>query len=439
MTYGSRTRRGGKSVGREGMRSPISRTQALDPRQAPMSVAVVNAGALPTTRQMALAFADELTAYCGPFVPSAFSEALRRIPIAGRQLSRRALPPELARASRNSGTTTDLVRVLASRGGVGAVTYPLIWRRNLSVDRAASKHVPPYGVVIAHYGAARASFERAREVSARTVLDYPIARHEFVRDLLAEEIGRWPDLADTLGGPASLAPRPTELDRMGEELGLADVVVVGSSFAAASFHGVVESNRLVVVPYGVDTTAFSPAGGAGPSKSLRVLFAGQLSQRKGIAYLLEAMKLVDPTRIRLELVGPVVGSGRWLARYEGLFKRVAGVPRSAMPDIYRQADVLVLPSLAEGSALVVLEAMASGLPVIITPHVGADAVSHGTEGLVVPIRSSEGIAAALQTLSDDPQLREQMGHAARARALEFDWCRFREVFRTNVLGSRETP
>ena len=106
-----------------------------------------------------------------------------------------------------------------------------------------------------------------------------------------------------------------------------------------------------------------------------------------------------------------------------------------MPAMYRNADVLVLPSLVEGSALVVLEAMASGLPVIVTPNVGADAVRDGVEGFVVPIRSPEAVACRLEELASDDSLRVAMGKAARTAALGCHWDNFHNAVRPLILNS----
>ena len=99
-----------------------------------------------------------------------------------------------------------------------------------------------------------------------------------------------------------------------------------------------------------------------------------------------------------------------------------------MPNVYLGADVLVLPSIVEGSALVVLEAMASGLPVVVTPNVGADQVCDGVEGFVVPIRAPVEIASRLELLADDVELRARMGAASRGKALRSDWSQFRRTF-----------
>jgi glycosyltransferase involved in cell wall biosynthesis len=277
---------------------------------------------------------------------------------------------------------------------------------------------------------------RAHNVGAKTVLDYPIARLDFTWSLLAEEARRRPLFADTIFSSQELTNRPEDLKRVASETDAADLVVVGSPFAAESFAGVVPPDRIAVVPYGVDTTSFTPASTAeGTTGKLRVLFAGQLTQRKGIAYVLEAMGELDPSRFELTLVGPVIGSGRGLGKYEGCFVHRSVRPKD-MPQVYQSADVLVLPSIAEGSANVVLEAMACGLPVIVTPNAGANAVTDGIEGFVVPIRSPEAVASRLELLGSDHELRARMGNAARVRSTEFQWSDFRKSLR-DVLPSND--
>ena len=87
------------------------------------------------------------------------------------------------------------------------------------------------------------------------------------------------------------------------------------------------------------------------------------------------------------------------------------------------ADVFVFPSLFEGSAVVTYEALASGLPTLVTPEAGS-VVREGSEGFLVPPADVEALAEAMERLGSDPALRESMAVAARARAEEFDWPRY---------------
>jgi glycosyltransferase involved in cell wall biosynthesis len=109
-----------------------------------------------------------------------------------------------------------------------------------------------------------------------------------------------------------------------------------------------------------------------------------------------------------------------------------------MPAYFQQADVFVFPSLYEGSALVIYEALASGLPVITTPNSGS-VVRDGLEGYVVPIRDARALAEKIAQLYSDRALRKDMGARARRRAEEYPWSAYRrrlaEFIRPLVAGA----
>ncbi|MDJ0868583.1 MAG: glycosyltransferase family 4 protein [Myxococcota bacterium] len=155
-------------------------------------------------------------------------------------------------------------------------------------------------------------------------------------------------------------------------------------------------------------------------RPLRVLYVGWLLEAKGVGELLEASRRFPD--VRFTLVGPT--HPRFAERIRPLIEAVRDHvevlpvrPREEILELYRDADIFVLPTYREGFPNVVLEAMAAGLPVIATP-VGAipDAIRHGEEGLLVPPRDREALAEALKRLIDDPELRCRMGARARERA-----------------------
>jgi glycosyltransferase involved in cell wall biosynthesis len=205
---------------------------------------------------------------------------------------------------------------------------------------------------------------------------------------------------------------------------LADVVLVGSQYARDTMvpHGV-DASRTAIIPYGADIEQFRPARNVHTNR-FRVLFVGQLSQRKGIKYLLEAVRKLAIPKLELVLIGGVVGSGSGLVRYRDYFTHIPNVPHVEVHKYFQNADLFVFPSLHEGSAIVIYEALASGLPVITTVNSGS-VVRDGSEGFILPIRDIEALRDKISLLFEDRELREEMGRNARALAAQFTWQAYR--------------
>lgn len=212
------------------------------------------------------------------------------------------------------------------------------------------------------------------------------------------------------------------IERELAEYETADLIAVPSSYAAKTFaaHGI-PSKKVFVNPYGVDLEKFTPRS---MSKSKRpyaeILFVGQVGLRKGIPELLSAFSGLK-ANAGLSLVGPLE---RGFPKPTQKNVRVIGpIPMSALPDCYRGADVFCLPSWEEGFPLVLLQAMACGLPVVATEESGAgDIITSGVNGDLVPAGDVLALREALGRLITDPDLATRMGSAARERVSNgFDW------------------
>jgi glycosyltransferase involved in cell wall biosynthesis len=178
------------------------------------------------------------------------------------------------------------------------------------------------------------------------------------------------------------------------------------------------------VPYGIDPVQFQ---GKKRERSayLHVLYVGTVQLRKGIQYFLEAAESIGPGKMVFRCVGPVDVSDDATRRLAGVMDLAGPVPRAVMQSEYDWADVLVLPSLSEGSANVCLEAMACGLPVITTLQAGS-AVRDGKDGYIVPIRDGKAVADRLAVLASDRALLDELAENASGRALEFTWEKYAE-------------
>ena len=205
---------------------------------------------------------------------------------------------------------------------------------------------------------------------------------------------------------------------------LSDLILVPSEFARRSVLEVGgDPKRIATVPYGLDERWLDQVNEPVPG---RVLFVGSVGLRKGGHYLAAASRTLARRRVDCEVrvVGPCRPEVIRHPAFHGP-NYVGQVPRSRIVDEFRRADVFVLPTLCDSFALVHLEAMACGVPVITTPNCGS-VVRDGVDGFIVPIRDAAAIAARVELLLADRALRERMGRSARERAREFTWQRYGE-------------
>ncbi len=188
--------------------------------------------------------------------------------------------------------------------------------------------------------------------------------------------------------------------------------------------------RIDIIYNGVDTTYFSPRTEPLTPTPVRILIAARLMRRKGIRYALDAFEqLCNATERAVELtIAGGDGDAAQALRAQAAkldarthIRFVGHLDREALRDAYRNAHIFVLPSLNEGMSNNMLEALASGLPVIITRTGGSEIVTDGREGIIVDRANANAIYKAMLRLVEDDALRDAMAHAARQRAEKLSW------------------
>ncbi|MCH9050404.1 MAG: glycosyltransferase family 4 protein [Proteobacteria bacterium] len=313
----------------------------------------------------------------------------------------------------------ELAYVASRRLGLPeGLSFKLIRLRNEVFDRRVARRLrrPRPDLVVAHDSCALHTFRSAKRLGVVSVLNQVIGHIAIGRETLREEAELCPEFADTLTRRG--------LDHVVERCRLealeADHILAPSEYVRDTLVAVgVEPKRIALLPYGVDVERFRPSRKKGDAV-FQILFVGQIGQRKGIKYLLEAVKRLSLRDAELVLVGGIVGSGQGLAPYRDLFRHIPNVPYHQVHSVYRGADIFVYPSLHEGSTLAIYEALASGLPVITTANAGS-VVRDGEEGYIVPIRDVEALMDRILRLYRDRELLDSMGRKARARAECHTW------------------
>jgi len=188
--------------------------------------------------------------------------------------------------------------------------------------------------------------------------------------------------------------------------------------------------EVAYVPNGIDLEGYAPPAAPRTDGVFRPLFSGRLVEQKGVRYIIDALPAVEATLARpVELVvagaGPIEADLRAQADALGLTASVrflGWTERAAMPGLYASADVFVFPSFEEGMPNVVLEAMASGLPLVATDIYGhRELMAHDDNALLTPTADSGAIAAALIRMGQDAGLRDRLAQRSRERAEAFGW------------------
>jgi L-malate glycosyltransferase len=172
--------------------------------------------------------------------------------------------------------------------------------------------------------------------------------------------------------------------------------------------------KVDVIPNGVDTGVFRPPSSRSASSQLRVLFSGNPTCRKGAHWLLPIIQHVNAS-VRVHCTGGLRRGG--MALHHPRLIHLGAIPYGVMPHLYRSMDVLLMPTIREGMSLAVLEAMASGLPIVASNTSSLpELVHHGQGGFLCPTGNVEAFADALNQLSEDTAMRHRMGEYNRTLA-----------------------
>ncbi len=266
-----------------------------------------------------------------------------------------------------------------------------------------------------------------------------------VRSILQRERRLHPDCAVSLDKEWELALPEADYLQLANEAGMAHHLIAASDFTKRTLvdRGIA-AERIAVVPYGIDSGRYACGRRVrGAREPLRLLFIGTIAQRKGIKYLLQALELLPRDAVELTVCGRAVDDLELFRKSPARIRLLPSVSAEGLLEAYRNADVFVFPSLAEGFAHVILEALASGLPVIATTRTAApDLIRHGKEGFIIDPGSAPQLAAHIEEFLRRPEILAPMRAAARRRAEHFTWQLFRREivkFVGGVLGAAAAP
>lgn len=359
----------------------------------------------------------------------------------GRELKRRTYA-EYLRPFTVQHPWRELGRILAGRLNLrqldrhetGALCIDAVYQAQ---DRTAAKHLrkrpTAYSGVYTYEDGGLATLAAAKDLGLKRIYDLPIAYWQTLRQLLAEEAGRLPGWKITLGGGVS--DSSAKLNRKTKELELSEVVICPSQFVAESIPETARLQKTIVIaPFGSPPISSSKRPVPGGGRKLRVLFAGSMSQRKGLGDLFAAMRLLNRNDVELVIMGMPQAPMEFYRKEFNEFIYEPGRPHDAVLELMQTCDVFCLPSIVEGRALVMQEAMSQGLPLVITPNTGGeDLIDEGVTGFLVPIRRPDQIAERMARLAANRPLLIEMSRAAQIKASQLTWDSYGKTIANAVL------
>jgi alpha-maltose-1-phosphate synthase len=378
--------------------------------------------------------AHRLEAFCVPWMPSPITLQLLGwiLPLRPmvRRLGRRYFSA-LAAAPKIQGRIGEIRRLI--RRGIGLDHEAIAYEANdwLMTTMRRECRRPGVGAVHSYEDCSLLQFQEARHLGKACIYDMPIGFYTAWENKYAELIQQFEDWLPSGRVNSDRYVRPQQKR---EEMELADLVLVPSSFAANTIRAFHPNKAIALAPYGVDLEFWTPGVRQEGPEILRFIYAGQNSLRKGIPTLLQAWEKAELQSAELELVGPWYLSNSKKASLPRGVVYLPALSSAALRARYRSADVFVFPSFFEGFGLVLLEAMASGLPVIASEATVATDVLTEACGRVLPAGNVDILVETLRWFSENRNCVRAMGRSARKQAELFTWERYRAAVRDSTSG-----
>lgn len=283
-----------------------------------------------------------------------------------------------------------------------------------------SHHVPPESdIFIGLSSFCLEAIKRAKDNGIITIVDHGSLHQKTERQLLEEEAGIVGLKAEEFFAPDWI------IEKEDKEFNAADYVIVLSNAAKKSLVDAgIDSEKIFVNQCGVDLKNFYPL--VKQDKIFRIIYCGGVIPRKGLHYLVKAFSELKLPNAELCIVGNRTYSFfvDFLSQYDlNNVKFIDPVPQNELVNIYSQGSMFALPSVADGFGMVVPQAMACGLPAVVSENVGAsDIITDGVDGFIVPIRDVETLKNKILKLYEQPKLAEDMKNAALSKAkTELSW------------------
>lgn len=270
----------------------------------------------------------------------------------------------------------------------------------------------------------------------KRIMDSSAANRLFMKKVYEQDMEICPMFSEKLKSEVTYLWNKKSVDRCAREIENTEFILAPSEFVKKSFlFSDIEEQKIKICPYGSN---FEPVSHISKNdcsnRPLEAVYVGNVTEMKGIHYLLEAVAGITNDLVHLTVVGAYDNSSHIFDKYIGQITFTGRIQHDEVKKILCESDVFVFASLGEGLSLSVLEALACGLPCIVTEHSGAnDAIEDYKNGFVIPIQSIKAIKDSLLWFADNRELIPEMKQRAIETAEKYTWKAYEERVSSSII------
>lgn len=270
-------------------------------------------------------------------------------------------------------------------------------------------------ILVGWSGFSLSSFKKSKNYIIVKILERGSSHIEYQKNILIEEYKKF---------NLNYLFDQKLVDKEVQEYELADYIFVPSEFVKRTFiEKGFKKNKIIKIPYGVDLNKFYPKKKT--DNIFRYIYVGTLSIRKGILYILEAFSELNLPNTELLLIGHINDEIKPLIEKYKRNKKIkflGHIDQDYLVNFYNKSDVFVISSIEDGFAMVILQALACGLPVICSENSGgSELIKNGKNGYVVPIRNIKYLKFRMYQIYKNKKKREQIKNLIIRNRKSFSW------------------
>jgi glycosyltransferase involved in cell wall biosynthesis len=399
-----------------------------------LKIVVSNPSVPPHVKQTVMAYQE--ASYLDHFYTSffehpknVFSSALKKIKSLEKEINRRSFH-ELPIDKFVSRPIPELLRSIASRK-LPPIAADRIWEwSELGFDNWVSKNLHQnIDAVHTYEHAALSTLKKAKELNILGIYEQPSQHHAFFDTIVKRQTALYPELKTEAANLLVNDKAIKRNARRDEELALASLIICNSTFTKRTLiAGGIDPQKIAVIPLSFPPVIQHKKTVSG-KKPMVFIHAGNQSLRKGSHLLYKAWRNCNfpADEAELWLVGKMQLPQHLRDDLPGKVIIKENIPHDELMALYQQADVFVLPTLADGFGMVVTEAMSQGVPVIASENCcGPDVIEHGKDGWIIPAGDIEQLTIQMKWCIANPQQVAACGNEAIQKAIDWQWPKYRE-------------